>query len=47
MSRAVLAEAIMQQLLKAMGETLEVSVASASVGPAPAGNNLTPTLVQP
>ena len=41
MSRAVLAEAILQQLLEAMGEGLNVSVASASVGPAPAGDILT------
>ena len=35
--RAVLAEAIMQQLLKGLEEQLDVSVASASVGPAPEG----------
>ena len=35
--RAVLAEAIMQQLLKRLEEQLDVSVASASVGPAPEG----------
>ena len=37
-SRAVLAEAIMQQMLEAAGEDLDVSVVSASVGPAPAGD---------
>lgn len=40
MIRAVLAEAIMQQLLGAMGDNLDVSFASASVGPAPAGDSL-------
>ena len=35
--RAVLAEAIMQALLEAQEEPLDVCVASASVGPAPAG----------
>lgn len=35
--RAVLAEAILQQLLEGCGDSLDVSVASASVGPAPPG----------
>ena len=37
-SRAVLAESILQQLLDDAGEDLDVAVASASVGPAPAGD---------
>ena len=41
-SRAVLAEAIMQQLLEGLQEDLDVSVASASVGPAPQGDTPTP-----
>ncbi len=43
-SRAVLAEAIMQQLLEGLQEDLDVSVASASVGPAPQGETPTPAL---
>ena len=35
----MLAEAIMQELLEALEEPLDVCVASASVGPAPAGEN--------
>lgn len=42
MSRAVLAEAILQQLLDDAGADLDVAVASASVGPAPAGDTAIP-----
>lgn len=43
-NRAVLAEAILSDMLRAWGRNLDVTVASASVGPAPPGMSLKPVV---